>query len=44
LLRSPDDADGPKPVMTSPAALHDPTPVNVSVAGCPAIVRRGARQ
>jgi hypothetical protein len=44
LLRPPGDADGPKSVMTSPAALHDPTPVNVGVAGCPAMVRRGVGQ
>jgi len=45
LLRSPDDdADGAKPVVATPAALHDPMPVNVGIAGCPAMVRRGAGQ
>jgi hypothetical protein len=45
LLRWPgDDPDGPKSVLTSPAVLYDPTPVNVGVAGCPAMVRRGAGQ
>jgi hypothetical protein len=44
LLHSLADMDSPKSVMTSPAALHDPTPVNVGVEGCPAMVRRGAGQ
>jgi hypothetical protein len=43
-LRSADDADGPKPVVAPPPALHDPIPVNFEVPGCPAMVRRGAGQ
>jgi hypothetical protein len=43
LLRSP-DADGPKQVVPTPAALHDPIPVNVGVPGCPGMVRRGSGQ
>lgn len=41
LQRGPDD-DGFQTAMPSPVDRHDPTPVNVWVGGCPAMVRCGA--